>query len=112
GADVEAGNDDQRADGVGQHVAEDDPQRPPAERPRAGHEVLLLDPQHLAAHQPGVRRPGHDGDREHDVAYRVAQHHDDDHRHDQAGQGDDDVGEAHEHVVEDAADVADRKSVV
>src|SRR5690606_30694560 len=106
GADVEAGDDDQGADGVGQHVPEDHAEGTATERDRAGDVVLLLDPQHLAAHQPGIARPGHDGDRQHEVVDRLPEDDDDDQRDHQVGQRDHDVGEAHDDVVEDAADVA------
>src|SRR5262252_3309991 len=56
-AHAEAGGDDQHRQGVGQQVAQDQPQVTGAERARCQHEVAVADREHLPPDQPGGRAP-------------------------------------------------------
>ena len=95
--------DDHRRDRVREDVRHED--RPPRHADRTGgeHEVVLLLSEHGTAQQPGEDRDVDDPDRDHDREEPGAEHRRDSDRHEQAGDGEHDVHQSHDHGVDRAA---------
>src|SRR6056297_167156 len=94
-----------RADHVGQHVAEDDPQvrRPGGAR---RHDVLLLlDGQHHAAHHPGDAGPEQQGEHDRQAEGVTAEVEGEDRQHDQRRNDQHDVDQLRDGDVDPAAEV-------
>ena len=90
---------------VGDDPAGQDPGARLAEGPRRSHVVQLLDGQDGGAHDPGIDGYGHDPDRELGIDQTGAERGHDPDRQQQAGEGQHDVHEPHQDVVEVAAHV-------
>ena len=74
------------------------------------HEFALTQAQHLPAHQPRHRRPGDDGDGEHDGIERGLQDRDDDDGEGEGGNRLEELGEAHQRIVDDPAEIAGQRA--
>ena len=72
----------------------------------AAMKSLLADGQRLGPREAGVGRPGGDRDGDDRVLDPGAQRRDEGQRQDQAREGQEDVGDAHQHGVEPAAGIA------
>src|SRR5260221_12202483 len=108
--DRERQGDDARGEGVGKGVADQDPPRGHADGAGRLDELLLFEREDLPADEPRESHPVHDREgteHEHETAHDVAEpgvpegRHDDDEEQ-QVGERVDDIGEAHEQVVDPA----------
>ena len=105
-ADVEAGGHHDGGDGAGQQVAEGPPEAAGAGQARRLEVRSGRQGADLAAHDAGVERPPHDGHRDQGVELARAEgghHGDGQHR---SGQGQEEVGDPHQHGVDPPADGA------
>src|SRR5581483_11410309 len=98
--------DDRGRDHVRQHVPEHDPQPRVAEAVRRDHVLTAFRAERLAAHDPRVRHPADDRDRDVEVAQARAEHRDDRDDKDEERERREDVDDAADHGVEPAAVVA------
>src|SRR5438445_3842254 len=103
--DAEGQAHDDRAEGVGQQVPEDDLRRTAAGGTRAFHELLLLERKHLAADEPGEVDPPNQPDGPEDDEQAGLEDGDHDQNEKQVREGIPDVDEAHQQVVGSAAEV-------
>ena len=87
-------------------VEQDDAQRRGALHPGGGDEVALADGQRLGPGEAGVGRPGGDRDGDDRVLDARAECRDEGQRQDQAREGQEHVGDPHQHGVEPAAGIA------
>src|SRR5699024_7813450 len=112
GGEIQGGVDDNHRDDVGQDVAEDDAELLDAQSLGRGNELLLALGQHAAAHQAGDAGPGEEAQDEHNqddtlqLGNTVAQNTGQDNTEGKEGDGGDNLGQAHQQVVQLAALVA------
>jgi hypothetical protein len=109
---LEEDRDDEDAERVRQQMAHEDPVPARADRLRRTHVIVLLQRQHLPAHDARGREPGRDRERDHhrpDV--RVADDRERDDRKREIGQSVERVEEAHQPVVQPPADEARDRAV-
>src|SRR5216684_3580322 len=116
--DAEGHRDDDRGEQVREQVADHDPARRRADRARGLDELALLERQDLTPYEPGHADPVDDGDGHEDeqqptldVSQRgVPQRGHDDEEEEQVRERVDDVGDAHEDLVDPAAVVPGREA--
>ena len=77
---------------------------------RGRDEVGWRGGQRLGAGDAGIGRPGGEGDGDHRVLDARAERGDEGEREDQAREGEEDVGDAHQHRVDPAAEIAGRQA--
>ena len=85
---------------------EDDARRRGALQLHGGDEVGVADRQRLGARDAGIGRPGRDGDGDDGVLDAGPKRGDEGQRQDQPREGEEDVGDAHQHRVDPAAEIA------
>ena len=84
----------------------DDPRRAGALQPDGGDVVGVADGQRLGPGDAGIGRPGGERDGDDRVLDARAQGGDEGQRQDQPREGEEDVGDAHQHRVDPAAEIA------
>ena len=89
-----------------QNVAQDDAAVARADGPRPRDVLALLDGQRLRAHQPRRVRPAEDGDHEDDFGQTAPPDGDDHQRQRQVGDDEQEIDDAHEQVVDFAAEIS------
>src|SRR5438552_697278 len=96
---LERGHDDDRGEGVRQHVAEEQAHRPVAAGTGAADELPLPDRQHVGAHDAGELHPSRHGHHQDHVDQAWAQREDDAHREQDVRNGQEDVHDTHDQGV-------------
>ncbi len=84
----------------------DDAQRRGAQQPHGGDVVGVADGQRLGPRDARIGRPGGDGDGDDRVLDAGPERRDEGERQDQLREGEEDVGDAHQHRVDPAAGIA------
>jgi hypothetical protein len=87
-------------------VQADDARVAGAQHARRGDELRIADDERLGPRQPGVDRPGREGDRDHGVLDAGAQRRHEGERQDQPRHRQEDVRRRHEQAVGPAAEIA------
>jgi hypothetical protein len=95
---------------VREDVDEQRPQRRVPEQATGDHVVLAAQPEHDAARDTGVLRPRHHDRRDHRVEQRRAEGCCDHHREDDGRERHEQVGDAHQRLVDPAAEVAGERT--
>lgn len=108
--DSKAGLDEHGSGQVGHQVAEDDPEFSGAERD-CGLDIsfFALD-QNLAAHEPGIADPAEQGKREDDIAESGSEHRDQSNGKEDAGEGHEQINDAHDQTVNQTAENSGKRS--
>ena len=103
---VERHADDDGGEAERHDVAPDDPRRRCALQGRRGDEVGVADRQRLGPGDARIGRPRGDGDGDDGILDARAEGRDEGERQHEARKGEEDVGDAHQHRIEPAAEIA------
>src|SRR5207245_1063337 len=112
GSDIKGGRHQDRAEGVGDHVAEDDLAVSRAHRPGGFDEFLLLDGEHHGADDSGRIRPQRqaNGQHHHGGRHGPAEGGGDQDQQEDLGDGQHGIGDPHQEVIHDRSEIAGHRS--